>query len=252
MTPTVLIVDDEPHNIELADIVLQKEGYRLLHAKNGEEALALLEEETAHVIVLDLMMAGLDGFGTLERLKADQRFQGIPVLVVTALGDDANRETALASGADAYLVKPYDIIDLKMRVKAMLRIGEGLGNTPSEVLGLWFESMGEWLDPKAKSRILAQLLLGLDGEEGLLVPETYAFIHAWGSGDYHMIGNEGVCRALREGRHRLKTGERDLWARLLGRLNVAIVKFKAQSAGLAAEPLLKSGSGRYYLEEDLW
>lgn len=251
MKPTVLIIDDEPQNIELADIVLQKEGYRLLHAEDGIEALEVLENEHVQVIVLDIMMPKLNGFELLERLKNDERLKLIPVLVVTALGETAHQNMAKSLGADAYLIKPYDIIDLKMRVKAMLKIGEGLGQTPSEVIKLWFETMDEWMDARCRSHILAQMLEKLENDKSLLAPEAYTFICSFGKENFTHIANPVVEKALCEGSFAIDLQKEDIWTKLLRRLNVAIVQHKAKAAGLEAEPLLKSALGRYFLPQDL-
>lgn len=235
MKPTLLIIDDEPQNIELAEIVLQKEGYRLLHAEDGEAALQVLSYEAVEVIVLDLMMPRLDGFGLLERLKADEALRRIPVLVVTALGETSHRTRAESLGADAYLVKPYDIIDLKTRVKAMLNVAQG--SAPEDVKH-WFETMDEWMDARSRRKIAALMLQQL--EDDLLVPEAYDFICAFGKEEFSAIKNPAVADALRH--HRFVNDDyADVWSKLLRQLNVAVIRYKSESA--VSGPLLHSAMG---------
>lgn len=251
MNYAVLVVDDEPQNIELADLVLRKEGYRLFHAENGEEAWKVLKQHTIHVIVLDLMMPKLNGFEFLERIKADETYKLIPVLVVTALGEESNRNRALSSGADAYLVKPYDIIDLKMRVKAMLKVAEGFGNTPSEVLNLWFETTKDWMDGYCKSQILSLFLQSVGRIDGALLPMAYRFIYAYGNDEYTLIDNPVVVNALKANRYEVAIEGDDAWSKLLRILNISIIRFKSSLNTIESDPLLKYGLGKYYLSEDL-
>ena len=236
MHPTVLIIDDEPQNIELAEIVLQKEGYRLLHAEDGEVALQLLERETVSVIVLDLMMPRLDGFALLARLKGNARLAAIPVLVVTALGETAHRDRATTLGADAYLVKPYDIIDLKSRVKSMLKIGRE--PHPVYTAEAWLESAATWMDPHAQREIAARMLTQLD--DTLLVPEAYTFLHAFGTQAYTAVGNAAVAEALRQQRYLAQSKTQDIWTALLRQLAIATVRYKAEQEGVESEAIVKA------------
>lgn len=118
MTPHILIVDDEEQNIELAKIILLKEGYNLYFANNGIDALEMIANHPIDVVVLDLFMPKLDGFETLSMLRKDNKT--LPVIVVTAFTDDESHVRALSLGASDVMTKPYDIIALKQRVKNML------------------------------------------------------------------------------------------------------------------------------------
>ena len=118
MQPHILIVDDEEQNLELAKIILNKEGYMLHFAHNGEEALHALANNPIDVMVLDLFMPKMDGFETLSRLRSNDL--DLPVIVVTAYTDEESHNRALDLGANDVITKPYDIIELKQHVKKML------------------------------------------------------------------------------------------------------------------------------------
>ncbi|MCH9812453.1 MAG: response regulator [Epsilonproteobacteria bacterium] len=123
MQVNVLIVDDEPQNRELAKVILFKEGYQLYFARNGKEALSVLKSEKIDLILLDLMMPEMDGFTLLEEMKR-YALTASKVIILTALSDDESMAQALRLGADGYLQKPYDIVDLKQRIRFALMAKE--------------------------------------------------------------------------------------------------------------------------------
>jgi two-component system cell cycle response regulator len=118
----VLVVDDEPQNLELLEALLQEAGYAVVLAGGGEEALTLAHEARPDIILLDLMMPGLSGFEVCARLKTDPETGGIPVLFVTALNQIADKERALAAGGDDFLTKPIQYAELLARVEALLKV----------------------------------------------------------------------------------------------------------------------------------
>ncbi len=115
----VLVVDDEANNIELARVILSKEGYALYFAENGAEALAVLQSEPIDILVLDLMLPDIPGLEVLKRLHASSSASRLRTIIVSALSDDETREKAAALHADRYLVKPYDIMTLKSLLREM-------------------------------------------------------------------------------------------------------------------------------------
>lgn len=121
LSHNVLVVDDEKQNIELASIILKKEGYKLYFAHDGESAFKIIKEKHLDVIVLDLMLGTISGFDILQDLKSNPRTSAVKVIVVSALNDHASIEKAQELGADGYISKPYDIISLKSTVKELLR-----------------------------------------------------------------------------------------------------------------------------------
>ena len=120
---TILIVDDKEPNRELLHDRLSREGYDLVLAENGEEALVLAEGMSVDLILLDVMMPDMDGFEVCRRLRANPDTREIPVIMVTALSDKASRLSGLEVGADEFLSKPVDLFELDARVKNLTRLG---------------------------------------------------------------------------------------------------------------------------------
>ncbi|MCK9382506.1 MAG: response regulator [Sulfuritalea sp.] len=123
-TATVMVVDDQAHNIKLLETLLHAEGYATIAARNGSEALVLAAAENPDLILLDIMMPDMDGFETVAKLKADPRTQPVPVIMVTALDDRESKLRALEAGAEEFLAKPVDHADLRVRVRNLLRLKE--------------------------------------------------------------------------------------------------------------------------------
>ncbi|HZI99938.1 MAG TPA: response regulator [Gemmatimonadaceae bacterium] len=117
----VLVVDDEPHIVALVAYHLAKAGYRVATAKNGTDALAQASRERPALIVLDLMLPGISGFDVLKKLRARDQTRDVPVLMLTARRNEADRIEGLTLGADDYLTKPFSAPELVLRVKAILR-----------------------------------------------------------------------------------------------------------------------------------
>jgi DNA-binding response OmpR family regulator len=122
MPERILVVDDEEGNRELAAAVLARAGYQVAQAADGPEALAAVAAAPPALVLLDLMMPGMDGLEVCRRLRAAPATAGLPVIVVTAYGTQAAKETALTSGVDDFVVKPFAARDLLDRVGALLRV----------------------------------------------------------------------------------------------------------------------------------
>lgn len=122
MTARVLIVDDVATNLRLLEAWLAAEYYEVVTARSGQEAIELCEAGKVDVILLDIMMPGMDGFEVCHRLKADPATTHIPVVMVTALGQPADRVRGLKAGADDFLTKPVDNLQLLTRVKSLARL----------------------------------------------------------------------------------------------------------------------------------
>lgn len=118
----ILVVDDVPDNVEILDARLASRGYEVVTATNGEEALARVQEEAPHLILLDVMMPGMDGHEVARRIKDDPKLPFIPIILVTALTEAEDVVQGLESGADDHISKPYNFRELEARVRAMLRI----------------------------------------------------------------------------------------------------------------------------------
>jgi len=122
LTARVLIVDDIPTNVRLLEARLSAEYYEVLTASSGPEALAICQSGDVDIILLDVMMPGMDGFEVCSRLKADRKTSHIPVLMVTALDQPSDRVHGLEVGADDFLTKPVDDVQLMARVKSLVRL----------------------------------------------------------------------------------------------------------------------------------
>lgn len=120
--PIVLIVDDEAACRETLEALLTNQGMRLLFAAHGREALQIARAEPPDVILLDVMMPDMDGFAVCAKLRADPVLAGVPILLVTALDDRQSRLRGIENGADDFIVKPYDRIELRARIQTLLRL----------------------------------------------------------------------------------------------------------------------------------
>jgi DNA-binding response OmpR family regulator len=118
MPAKILVVDDEKLYIHLLQVNLQAEGYEVLYAMNGEDALELVSIQKPDLVILDVMMPRLDGFTTCERIR---QFSNVPVIMLTAKGEEQDRVKGFNVGADDYVVKPFSATELIARVRAVLR-----------------------------------------------------------------------------------------------------------------------------------
>ena len=118
MAKRVLIVDDEPRYLRLLDANLHTEGYEVVTAQDGQQAIEVFSGQPIDLILLDIMMPRLDGFSTCQRIR---EFSSVPIIILTAKGDEQERVRGLDLGADDYLVKPFSATELLARVRAVLR-----------------------------------------------------------------------------------------------------------------------------------
>lgn len=121
MNPLILIVEDEPAQVEILRYNLEKKGFLISVATAGEEALILAEEEEPDLVILDWMLPDISGIEICRRLKAQQHTKLTPVIMLTARGEEEDRVRGLENGADDYMVKPYSPNEMIARVQAVLR-----------------------------------------------------------------------------------------------------------------------------------
>jgi len=117
----ILVVDDEQDLVKLVRFNLEKDGYKVISAFNGEDALFLARKERPDLIVLDLMLPGIDGLEVCKKLKADTELVNIAVIMLTAKGEESDITLGLKLGADDYMTKPFSPKELVARVQAVLR-----------------------------------------------------------------------------------------------------------------------------------
>ncbi|MGN0351582.1 MAG: response regulator transcription factor [Roseburia sp.] len=125
MVYTILVCDDDREIVEAIDIYLQQEGYNVIKAYDGEEALELLEENEVHLLILDVMMPKLDGIRATLKIREKS---SIPIIILSAKTEDSDKILGLNIGADDYLAKPFNPLELVARVKSQLRRYTQLGN----------------------------------------------------------------------------------------------------------------------------
>ncbi|MBU6428391.1 MAG: response regulator transcription factor [Cyanobacteria bacterium REEB65] len=121
MNANILVVEDEPNVRVLLEVLLTKEGYKVFSATNGEEALSVIDSARPDLIVTDIMMSKMDGFELCRRIRKQATFDPVPILMLTAKGEPVDKYQGFSAGADDYLTKPFDPVELLFRVKAHLR-----------------------------------------------------------------------------------------------------------------------------------
>ncbi len=121
MTPYILVVEDEDALATLLQYNLEKEGYRVGLAGDGEEALTQVDERLPDVVVLDWMLPKVSGIEVCRRLRASAKTRNLPIVMLTARGEESDRVRGLDTGADDYLVKPFAMTELTARLRAVLR-----------------------------------------------------------------------------------------------------------------------------------
>jgi two-component system alkaline phosphatase synthesis response regulator PhoP len=123
---TILVIDDEPHIVEVVQDYLKQAGYRVLSAHDGQTALGMIRHERPDLIVLDLMLpGGMDGLDVCRRLRQDSALGDVPIIMLTARVEETDRLIGLELGADDYITKPFSPREVVARVRAVLRRARG-------------------------------------------------------------------------------------------------------------------------------
>lgn len=141
----ILIADDNEQNRELLDAYLADEDFEILMAADGQETLEMVDANEPDLILLDIMMPRMSGYEVCEKLKADTEKRKIPVLMVTALNEMGDIEKAVNSGCDDFLTKPVNQLELKTRVRSLLRVRH-LSNERDRLLA-YLEEMEQQILP---------------------------------------------------------------------------------------------------------
>lgn len=122
----LLLIDDDPNLILLVKDYLEFRGYEVVTAENGEEALAVLEQQTPDMIICDVMMPAMDGYTFVQHIRENKQLSWIPVMFLSAKGQSQDRVKGLLTGADVYMVKPFEPEELVAQVEASLKQAERL------------------------------------------------------------------------------------------------------------------------------
>lgn len=130
---TILVVDDEQDILDLIEYNLQKEGFDVLKAEDGLEGMEMARKHTPSLVLLDIMMPKMDGLEVVERMREDPKLKNIPIIFLTARGDEKTEVEGLDKGADDYITKPISTVKLISRIKAVLRRFEETSQSPDKI-----------------------------------------------------------------------------------------------------------------------
>lgn len=159
----ILVCDDDKAIVEAIEIYLSQEGYHILKAYDGEQALKILETEEVHLLILDVMMPKLDGIRTTLKIREKH---SIPIIILSAKSEDVDKILGLNVGADDYVTKPFNPLELIARVKSQLRRYTQLGGTAKETSDQIYEVGGLRINDDLKE-------VTVDGENVKLTPIEY-------------------------------------------------------------------------------
>jgi two-component system, OmpR family, response regulator len=180
----ILVVDDDEHIQKLVTIHLNREGYQVLRADNAQEALKLLEEQTADLAVVDVMMPGIDGFELTRLLTEDF---GIPVILLTAKGQLSDKEQGFLSGSEDYIVKPFEVKELLFRVAVVLRRAGRAMETVVKAGNLTIDRKSFEVEINQETILFPlkefELLSLLSSRKNKITPRAILIEQAWGA-DY--------------------------------------------------------------------
>ena len=128
---TILLVEDEPHVADLIKQSLEEEGYQVIHAFDGIDGMNILKKQTVHLLILDILLPKMNGLEVCRQIRSEG-YLDLPILILTALGSAENIVLGLDTGADDYLAKPFKLIELKARIRTLLRRSELFENTSAK------------------------------------------------------------------------------------------------------------------------
>ena len=120
MSKTILVVDDEPNIVLSVEFLMKREGFEVKTAGDGHAAIEMLAQSRPDLVILDVMMPRKNGFEVCEEVRADPALRGLPILMLTAKGREAEMKKGLSLGADAYITKPFSTHELVAKVKELL------------------------------------------------------------------------------------------------------------------------------------
>jgi two-component system alkaline phosphatase synthesis response regulator PhoP len=191
MRKNILVVEDEKDIIEVLRYYLEKENYRIHVAEDGFSALDIAGKVVPNLIILDLMLPRLDGIEVCKRLKTDERLREIPIIMLTAKAEEADKIKGLETGADDYVTKPFSAKELMARVKAHIRRREGsVPEKQFEYGGLSIDTIKhEVLFDGAEIELTArefELLLYMMENKGRVLTRDMILNHVWG---YNYFGS---------------------------------------------------------------
>jgi phosphate regulon transcriptional regulator PhoB len=185
MAQRVLIVEDEPDIRDLLVFHLEREGYQVTKSRSGVEALRLAQASPPDLVLLDLMLPEMDGLEVCRRLRRDPATQAVPIVMLTARGDEVDRVLGLELGADDYVVKPFSPRELVARIRAVLRRARpSPGTAPTTVGRLSIDPAAHIVTvdglPVTLTRKEFDLLRALVEAKGRVLSREFLLDHVWG------------------------------------------------------------------------
>jgi two-component system cell cycle response regulator len=202
MTARILVVDDTPLNLKLLQAKLTHDYYVVITAENGEEALKKVETEKPDLILLDIMMPGMDGFEVCTKLKEDEATASIPVIMVTALSDVADRVHGLEVGADDFLTKPINDIALMARIRSLLRL--------KVIADEWQLREKTTLQFASGAKVETRILDNINGSRVLLIEEDPIDEQFIRTTLVKLAASVDVSRSVEDGASMARTGYYDV------------------------------------------
>ena len=188
--PTVLLVDDEESVQKVLTYPLEREGYRVVQARDGQEALDRYREEPVDLVILDLMLPRLDGLAVCRRLREER--SAVPIIMLTARGDEGDKVLGLELGADDYITKPFSIREFMSRVRALLRRAQllppGAREEVVEVDGIRLDTARRTVEargtPVQLTYLEFELLRTLATSPGRVFTRKALLDELWGGSEY--------------------------------------------------------------------
>lgn len=210
-TDRVLVVDDEPDIVALCAYHLAKAGYRVVTAASGSDALEQARQQRPALVVLDLMLPGMSGYDVLQQIRADDMLKQIPVLMLTARREEADRIQGLTLGADDYLTKPFSPQELVLRVAAILRRVGTAGRASGEVI-----QIGALRIDRAEHKVT------VDGDEVDLTPTEFKLLLTLAERRGRVQGRSHLLEIVWDAAPDIQTRTVDMHVqRLRGKLGIA-------------------------------
>jgi DNA-binding response OmpR family regulator len=180
----ILVVDDEPRYLSLVQINLETAGYEAITAMNGQQAVDAVAEHKPDIVLLDVMMPVMDGFTACERIR---EFSSIPIIILTAKGEERDRVRGLDAGADDYIIKPFSAQELLARVRAVLRRAER--ETVEGFHEPVFNHAGLEID-------LARAQVNVEGEEVALTATEYRLLQTLANNTGRVLSPEDLLTSV--------------------------------------------------------
>ncbi|MFD0587367.1 response regulator transcription factor [Paenibacillus sp. GCM10027627] len=191
--PNVLVTDDDPEIRDVIRIFLQNEGFRVFEAEDGLQALELLGKEKVDVVILDIMMPGMDGIKACFAIRSITK---APIIMLSAKGEDIDKITGLTTGADDYMAKPFNPLELVARVKAQLRRQSFANETEAGAAGHGSEADKNLIEIDGLKIDKSRHRITVNGKEAALTPIEFAILELLARRRGHVLNVDQIYRSV--------------------------------------------------------